>query len=137
MVRMFNPPHPGTRLKEDVLPALGLSMTAAALQLGVTRAAFSRVINGRAAISPEMARRLELWLKTRRGGPDTERWPRQQLAYGLWQEEQRPTPEVQRAPAVRVSRPQVLKRPLRMRGGAGLDMQHLAGVAIRWLCPAA
>jgi addiction module HigA family antidote len=109
MARMFNPPHPGATLKEDVLPTLGLSVTAAALQLGVTRAAFSRVINGRAAISPEMARRLELWLKTRRGGPDAESWLRQQLAYDLWQEEQRPAPKVQRAPAIRVSGTQVLK----------------------------
>ena len=101
MARMFNPPHPGATLKEDVLPALGLSVTAAALQLGVTRAAFSRVINGRAAISTEMARRLELWLKTSRGGPDAESWLRQQLAYDLWHEEQRPAPKVQRAPAVR------------------------------------
>jgi addiction module HigA family antidote len=103
MARMFNPPHPGATLKEDVLPALGLSVTAAALQLGVTRAAFSRVINGRAAISPEMARRLELWLRTPRGGPDAESWMRQQLAYDLWQEKRRPAPKVQRASAARIS----------------------------------
>ena len=59
MSRMFNPPYPGETLKEDVLPALGLSVTEAAAQLGVTRAALSRVLNGRAAISPEMALRIE------------------------------------------------------------------------------
>ena len=58
MSRMHNPPHPGEILREDVLPALGLTVTDAAAQLGVTRAAFSRVLNGRAAISPEMAVRL-------------------------------------------------------------------------------
>jgi len=37
MTRMYNPPHPGEMLKEDVLPALGLSVTEAAEQLGVSR----------------------------------------------------------------------------------------------------
>lgn len=62
MARMFNPPHPGETLKEDILPALGLSVTEAARQLGVTRTALSRVLNGHAAITPEMARRIEVWL---------------------------------------------------------------------------
>ena len=62
MTRMHNPPHPGETLREDILPALGLNVTQAAAQLGVTRAALSRVLNGRAAISPEMALRLEGWL---------------------------------------------------------------------------
>ena len=55
MPRMFDPPHPGLTLRDDVLPALGLSVTAAAEQLGVSRVALSRVLNARAAISPEMA----------------------------------------------------------------------------------
>jgi addiction module HigA family antidote len=104
MARMFDPPHPGVTLKEDVLPALGLSVTEAARQLGVTRTALSRVINARAAISPEMARRLEAWLKTERGGPDAASWLRQQLAYDLWQEEQLPLPKVQRASAAATTR---------------------------------
>lgn len=49
MAHMHNPPHPGLTLREDVLPALGLTVTDAALQLGVTRAALSRVLNARAA----------------------------------------------------------------------------------------
>lgn len=82
MTRMHNPPHPGETLREDVLPALGLSVTDAAEQLGVTRAALSRVLNGRAAISPEMALRLELWLGIEHGGrADT--WVAQQAAYDL------------------------------------------------------
>ena len=68
MSTMYNPPHPGETLREDVLPALGLSVTDAATQLGVTRAALSRVLNGRAAISPEMSRRLERWLGIELGG---------------------------------------------------------------------
>ncbi len=59
MTRMHNPPHPGATLRLDVLPALGLSVTDAASQLGVTRAALARVLNERAAISPAMALRRE------------------------------------------------------------------------------
>ena len=62
MSTMHNPPHSGETLREDVLPALGLSVTDAAAQLGVMRAALSRVLNGRTVISPEMALRLERWL---------------------------------------------------------------------------
>lgn len=61
-------PHPGAILREDVLPALGLTVTEAAAQLDVTRATLSRVLNGRAAVSPEMALRIEAWLGRDRGG---------------------------------------------------------------------
>lgn len=97
MGRMYNPPHPGETLKEDVLPALGLSVTEAARQLGITRTAFSRIINGKAAISPEMARRLELWLAQDNQGPSAESWLRGQLAYDLWRLEKTPAPLVKRA----------------------------------------
>lgn len=52
MSRMHNPPHPGLTLRDDVLPALGMSVTEAAAALGVTRPALSRVLNGAAAVSP-------------------------------------------------------------------------------------
>ena len=97
MGRMFNPPHPGTTLKEDVLPALGISVTDAAQQLGVTRTALSRVLNGRAAISPEMARRIEAWLGPERGGR-AEIWLGMQMDYDLWIAQQKPPPQVTRAP---------------------------------------
>ena len=93
---MFNPPHPGETLKEDILPALGLNVTEAAMQLGVTRAAFSRVLNGRAAISPEMALRIEGWLGVENGGR-ADLWIAQQAAYDLWQVRQAGAPKVQRA----------------------------------------
>ncbi len=83
MGTMHNPPHPGETLRDDVLPALGLSVTDAAAQLGVTRAAFSRVINGRAGISPEMALRLERWLGVDHGGR-AGAWLGLQAAYDLW-----------------------------------------------------
>ena len=80
---MHNPPHPGETLRDDVLPALGLTVTEAAAQLGVTRAALSRVLNGKAAISPEMALRLERWLGVDHGGRATV-WLAMQSACDLW-----------------------------------------------------
>jgi addiction module HigA family antidote len=85
---MHNPPHPGLTLRDDVLPALGLSVTEAAQQLDVARVTLSRVVNGRAAISPEMALRLEAWLGVERGG-DARLWLAEQSAYDMWQAEER------------------------------------------------
>ena len=56
---MHNPPHPGELLKEDVIVALGLSVTETAERLAMSRVALSRVLNGKAAISPDLAIRLE------------------------------------------------------------------------------
>lgn len=81
-MRMHNPPHPGEILREDVLPSLGLTVTQAAEQLGVARVTLSRMINGRAAISAEMAIRLSQWL-----GGSAESWLRAQLQYDLWHAE--------------------------------------------------
>ncbi|TCP10884.1 addiction module HigA family antidote [Crenobacter luteus] len=97
MTRMYNPPHPGETLRDDVLPALGLSIAEAARQLGVSRVALSRVANGKAAVSPDMALRLESWLGGPDAGPSAESWLHQQTAYDLWQLEQRGAPKV--APA--------------------------------------
>ncbi len=84
MSKMFNPPHPGETLREDVLPALGLSVTEAAAELGVNRVTLSRILNGKAGISVDFALRLEAWLD----GPSAESWLKGQLAYDLWQAEQ-------------------------------------------------
>ena len=56
MTRMHNPPHPGEVLRDTVLAEL--SVTEFARRLGVSRVALSRVANGRAAVSAEMAIRL-------------------------------------------------------------------------------
>uniref|UniRef100_E6QQ55 Putative proteic killer active protein n=1 Tax=mine drainage metagenome TaxID=410659 RepID=E6QQ55_9ZZZZ len=85
---MHNPPHPGLTLRDDVLPALGLTVTEAAQQLNVARATLSRVINGRAAVSPEMALRIEAWLGVERGG-EARLWIAEQSTYDMWQAEQR------------------------------------------------
>jgi len=84
MSEMHNPPHPGLTLRDDVLPALGLQVGEAAAQLGVDRTTLSKVLNGRAAISPAMALRIERWLGRDRGGA-AEVWLAQQTAFDLWQ----------------------------------------------------
>ena len=56
---MKNPAHPGELLREDVIVPLGLSVTEAAARLSLSRVALSRVLNGRAGISPDLAIRLE------------------------------------------------------------------------------
>ena len=96
MIRMSNPPHPGVTLREGILPALGLTVTAAAAQLGITPAAFSRVLNCHTVISPQMALRLEGWLGVENGGR-AELWVAQQAAYDLWQARVAGVPAVQKA----------------------------------------
>lgn len=58
-IRMKNPAHPGGFVKSEIIEALGLSVTAAAQVLGVTRPALSALLNERAHLSPEMALRFE------------------------------------------------------------------------------
>lgn len=82
-MRMHNPPHPAETLREDILPELGITVTEAAKQLGVSRGALSRLLNGKAAISPEMAIRLHHWLG--KNSPSPESWLHQQADYDLWQ----------------------------------------------------
>ena len=84
MSSMFNPPHPGLTLRDDILPALNLQVGDTAAQLGVDRTTLSKVLNGRAAISPAMALRIERWLGRDHGG-SAEVWLAQQAAYDLWQ----------------------------------------------------
>jgi addiction module HigA family antidote len=79
---MKNPPHPGQSVRADCLEALGLTVTEAAKALGVSRQALNNIIHGQAAISPEMAIRLD---KAFGGGADT--WLRLQAAYDLAQAE--------------------------------------------------
>ena len=58
---MHTPPHLAEIIKEDILPALGLSVTEAAKQLGINRVTLSRILNGKSAISAEMAIHLYAW----------------------------------------------------------------------------
>ena len=59
MIRMARPAHPGQFIRREVLEPLELSVTDAAKILGVTRPALSALLNGRSALSPEMALRVE------------------------------------------------------------------------------
>lgn len=77
---MRNPVHPGEIVKHDCIDVMGMTVTAAATALGVTRPTLSKVINGRAAISPEMAIRLSKAFGSR---PET--WLRMQLSFDLAQ----------------------------------------------------
>ena len=58
-IRMKRPAHPGGFVKHEVIEPAGLSVTAAAQVLGVTRATLSTLLNERASLSPEMALRIE------------------------------------------------------------------------------
>ena len=87
MNRMHNPPHPGLTIREDILPALNLTVSAAAAQLGMNRVSPARVINGNAGVSVELARRLEAWLSGPAHGPSAASWLRLQMDYDLWQAE--------------------------------------------------
>ena len=78
-MKMHNPPHPGEVLRELCLEPLGLSVTAAAEALGVSRKTLSSILNARAGISPEMAVRLSIAF-----GTTAESWLNQQTQYDLW-----------------------------------------------------
>ena len=78
-MRMHNPPHPGEILQELFLEPDDITVTRAAKALGVTRKHLSKIINGHAGITPEMAIRLELAF-----GVSAESWLGHQAAYDLW-----------------------------------------------------
>jgi addiction module HigA family antidote len=77
---MLNPPHPGRIVRQACLEALGLSVTEAAKVLDVTRQTLNNLVNEKAAISPEMAIRLE-----KAFGSTADTWLRMQAAYDLAQ----------------------------------------------------
>ncbi|ATO56881.1 HigA family addiction module antitoxin [Bartonella sp. 1-1C] len=87
---MYNPPHPGGILKEELLDELGLTVTEAANHLNIARLTLSRVLNCRAAISINLALRLE-----KAGLNDAEFWLKLQQKHDLWQARQNnPLPNV-------------------------------------------
>ncbi len=82
MSAMYDPPHPGELLR-DAIEAEGWTVSDAASRLGVARNTLSRVINGRAGISPRLALALE-----RLGWSDAGHWVRMQGSYDLAQARQ-------------------------------------------------
>jgi addiction module HigA family antidote len=79
-MEMFNPPHPGEIIREDCIKAVGLTVTAAAAELGISRQSLSEVLNGHNGVSADMALRLE-----NKGWGSAEGWLRNQVSYDLWQ----------------------------------------------------
>src|SRR5579864_2052518 len=75
---MFNPPHPGELIRSEIIAPLGLSVTAAAKVLRVSRPALSSLLNGKADLSGEMALRIE-----KAFGPKMETLMRMQAAYDI------------------------------------------------------
>lgn len=82
-MEMYNPCHPGEIIREECLKPLGLTVTEAALKLGVSRKALSDIVNEKAGISPLMALRLAKAFNT---SPDV--WVTMQAKYDLWQAKQ-------------------------------------------------
>ena len=75
---MKTPPHPGEVVRDSIENGLGLTVTAAAEGLGVSRKTLSQILNGRASITTEMAIRLEKGI-----GGSASAWLRMQMAYDL------------------------------------------------------
>ena len=92
------PTHPGAILREDVLPALGLSISEAARQLGVTRQTLHRIMAEKVSITPAMAARLGRFCGN---GPGI--WLRMQQACDLWLAERELCAELKRIPVHRTS----------------------------------
>ncbi len=83
-MKMHNPPHPGEVLRHLCLEPMKVTVTDAARALGVSRKTLSRILSGRAGVSPEMAVRLSMAFDT-----TSESWLNQQLQYDLWRAEKR------------------------------------------------
>ncbi len=89
----MSPVHPGEMLREEVLPALKLSVSEAARQLGVSRQTLHRIMAGTHSITPEMAVRIGKFCGN---GPGL--WLRIQQRYDLWHVEQRLRNEIDKIP---------------------------------------
>jgi antitoxin HigA-1 len=88
-VRMHNPAHPGEILRELYLAPLGITITAAAKALGVTRKHVSAIVNKRTPVTPDMALRLAVAFTT-----DPELWVNLQAQYDLWTVSKKARPKV-------------------------------------------
>jgi addiction module HigA family antidote len=94
MAIMHNPAHPGEVLREFIPESM--TVTEVAQRLQVSRVQFSRLINGRAAMSAEMAIRVAAMT-----GTTPESWLENQMQFDLWQAIQRPRPTIEPFPAIR------------------------------------
>ncbi len=86
-----NPPHPGEGLRGEVLPEIKMTVTALAKHIGYSRVQLSNVLHCRAAISADLAWRLEL-----AGLGKAHMWLARQAAYDLWQAKHKDVPVITR-----------------------------------------
>ena len=92
MGQMHNPAHPGAILADTVLRKDGgITLTEFAKRLGVSRVALSRVVNGKAAVSAELAIRLAAAL-----APSAQTWLGMQIDYDLWHAQKKRRPRIER-----------------------------------------
>jgi addiction module HigA family antidote len=91
----MEPSHPGAILREEVLPALGVTVTAAARDLRISRQSLHAILAQRSSVSPEMAVRLGRFCGN---GPDL--WLRMQAAHDLWHAERKLRNEIEKIPAL-------------------------------------
>ncbi len=87
------PTHPGEILKEDVLPALKMSVSKAAEEMRISRQTLHRILAGTHGVTPEMALRIGRFCGN---GPDL--WLRMQQAYDLYKAEKRLKDELEKIP---------------------------------------
>jgi addiction module HigA family antidote len=104
---MKNPPHPGELIQTEIIQALGLNVTNAAKVLKVRRATLSDLLHGKAALTPEMALRIE-----KAFGPAMDHLLRMQLAYDVAQARRR-----SRAIAVKRYAPALQRTGTKVPGG--------------------
>ena len=90
-MRMHNPPHPGEVLRDGVFTDSGISVTDFAERLGISRVTLSRLLNGKAGVSADMALRLAAAL-----GGTAQSWLHMQANYDLWHAEKSLRREVAR-----------------------------------------
>lgn len=83
---MFNPPHPGTVLRDYLI---GTSIVQAASAMNISRSRLSRILNGHAPVTADTALRLATLLNTH-----VELWAGMQSEYDLWQASQKPRPVI-------------------------------------------
>ncbi|MBA3563353.1 MAG: HigA family addiction module antidote protein [Gammaproteobacteria bacterium] len=102
------PTHPGAILRQDVLPALALSVTHAARDLRVTRQTLHRLLSESTSVTPDMAVRLGKFC-----GNGPELWMRMQAAYDLWKAERALQDQVRAIPNRARRRPRLLPGGLR------------------------
>ena len=88
---MKNPPHPGELIRTEIIDALGLNVSQAAEVLKVRRATLSDLLNAKAALSPDMALRIE-----KAFGTDMDHLLRMQVAYDVAQSRRRKDIDVKR-----------------------------------------